>query len=100
MEYHGEGCSLKEESNALPSISLLDSIVGGIENMFFDQYALSIDFSTTQSLEIIVVNEVVPEHMDIDICLVLVTNIDTRETFWNMYSETLGLYLLYPNLFN
>jgi hypothetical protein len=40
---HGEKCSLKEESNALPSNLHLDSLAGGTEDLRFDQNALSVD---------------------------------------------------------
>lgn len=65
----------------------LDSLVGGIENISFDQNEISFDLLTTKSLENNALNEVVPEHIDTKITLELDTNIHKRETFWKLYFE-------------
>jgi hypothetical protein len=68
--------------DALPFDVHLDSLAGGIENLiFFYQNALSFDFSTPQSLESIALNEVVPEHFDVELTSLSNTMIDIRETF-------------------
>ena len=66
-----------------------DSLVEGIKNLNFDQNALLVEFSTTQSLKNITLNGVSPKNMDTEIYLVLDTNIDTSATFMNMYFEIL-----------
>ena len=53
--------------------------MGIIENLYFYQSELSIDVSTTQSLENISL-KVVPMHMNTKISLVFDTKIDTKET--------------------
>ena len=88
MSGHGEKISLKEESDSLPSKVHFDSLVGGIEDLRFDENVLSIDLPTTQSLENTSLNEVVAKHMDTKIASVSDTKIDTRETFKCLYSKT------------
>ena len=66
--------------------------------MIFDQNTLSVDLAKTLSLENIDFNEVVLEHIEIEISSVLNANIDIRETFRDLYSQT--FYFLYPDLFN
>ena len=95
-----KGDSMKGELDVeLGSLTLdvhFDSLVGGIENLNFHQNALLV-YVSTESLEIIALNEGVPQHMDTKISLVSDTKINTSDTFQNMYSET--LHSLYPDLF-
>ena len=48
-------------------------------------------------MENTIINEVILEHIDVEITLVLDIKIDIREAFQNLYSET--FYSLYPDLF-
>lgn len=88
---------MEDQSNSFLSNIHLDSFVEGIKDLRFDQNELSIYLSTTQSLENISLNEVVPKHMDTNIGLVLDTKIDIRETFQELYTDT--FYSLHLNLF-
>lgn len=85
---NGERYYLKKESDSLPSAGHFDSLIGGTKNPSFDQNTLLVDWLTNQSLENISINEVVPEHMGIEIASMSNAKIDIRDTFWELYSET------------
>lgn len=85
------------ELGYLPLHAHIDSLAGGTKKLNSDQNALSVSVSTNQSLENIALNEVSPECMDTDISSVLVSNIDTREKFCDLYFE--AFYSLYLDLF-
>jgi hypothetical protein len=87
---------LNEDSNALPPNVHFESLEGGKHNLGFDQILVSIDLSSTLSLEKIILNEVVLEHVDTKVTSMIDIKIDSREDFQHLYSKT--SYSLYPDL--
>ena len=78
---HGEECYLKEKSIDFPSSVHLDSLTGRTKDLIFYQNSLIVDLPKTKSSKNIALNEVVPQHIDIDISLVSTTMSDTRDIF-------------------
>ena len=72
---------MKEKSFNLPSNLHLDSLIGGTKDITFGKNDLLVYFSKSQSSKNIALNEVVLEHIDIEISSVSNTMSNTRDIF-------------------